>query len=271
MASFTPATLLALAAALLLPGASGMLTPKADALVARRGLRGLEEAVSIYSSALEAEKDNVDLKMKLLDALNGVMRVKTNSNTIAIDRLQDTPANKKVWAELGPRALELASAVRDARPNDVRAAAMYADAFMYSCSSKGIIKQALSGAATVFKTNAERILALDKTYDSGVGYAFMGCFYAIAPWPIGSLEKAATNLDLAVQVAPSLRNLYYVGVVAYKRKEWEKSADSFRKARLARPGSPTEGDFADFMRAECERALPLVEAELKSCAAGKGR
>jgi len=193
------------------------------------------------------------------------MRVKTNSNTIVIDRLLDTPANKKVWAALGPRALELATAVRDARPSDVRAAATYADAYMFACSAKGIIKQALAGAATVFKANAERLVKLDAKYDSAVGDALLGCFYAIAPWPYGSLDKAASHLDAAAGIEPCARNLYYVGVVAFKRKEWAKAVDNLRKAQHARVSSPTQADFADFVRSESARALALAEAELRKC------
>lgn len=256
-------SLLFVVGAALLPAATCALTPKADALMVRRGLPNLEEAATLYSRALEGDKDNVELKLKLAEALNGQMRVRTNSNTITISGLLDTPTNKAIWAKLGPRALELAKAARDARPNDVRAAATYADAYMYACSSKGIISQALAGAGTAFKANAERIIKLDRTYDSGVGYAFLGCFYAIAPWPYGSLDKASANLDAAVKISPSLRNLYYVGVVAYKRKEWAKAVENLSKAELARPGSPTEADFAPFMRTSVVEALTASKIELQ--------
>ena len=51
----------------------------------------------------------------------------------------------------GDEALPLAKAAYDARPGDVKALAVYADAFMFSCSSKGIVKQALSGTAKEYK------------------------------------------------------------------------------------------------------------------------
>jgi tetratricopeptide (TPR) repeat protein len=256
-----------LLALLLLEGAQAALTPRADALMARRGLGSVEEAARLYATALDAERDSTDLQLKLADALNTVMRIKTQANTIVIDRMLDTPANKAIWSQLGPRALELASAAQKARPNDVRVAAVYADAYMFSCSSKGIIKQAMQGAASVFKANAERLIRLDKRYDSAVGHALLGCFYAVAPWPYGSLDKASSTMDEAARLAPSLRNLYYVGVVAYKRKEWAKAADAFRRAQAARPGGPSEADFAQYMLQESARALRLAEAELKQCKA----
>jgi uncharacterized protein HemY len=72
-------------------------------------------------------------------------------------------------------------------------------------------------------------------------------------------------MDEAAKLAPSRRNLYFVGVVAYKRKQWSKAADHFRKAQAAKPGSITESDFADFVLAESKRALKLAEAELMRC------
>jgi len=207
------------------------------------------------------------LQLKLADALNGVMRVKTNANTLVVDRLLDTPVNKEVWGKLGPRALELATEARKARPRDVRAAAVYADAYMFSCSSKGIIKQALQGAASVFKANAERLINMDKKYDNGVGYALLGAFYAVAPWPYGNMDLAAKNMDMAKKVAPTKRNLYYVGVIAFKQKQWERATEHFRLALNARPGSPTEWDFAEFMESECKRAAAMAQTELQKCTA----
>ncbi|KAJ1634967.1 hypothetical protein T492DRAFT_969266 [Pavlovales sp. CCMP2436] len=262
------AAVIAMLGLALLPAATqAILTPRADALVLRRGRGSLEEAANLYSKALEQHAGDVELKLKLADALNGVMRVRTNGNSIAIDRMLDNAENKAIWAKYGPRALELAREVRDALPKDVRAAHVFADAYMFSSSSKGIITQALQGAATVFVTNAELILALDEKYDSGVGHALLGCFYAVAPWPFGSLDTSSKQLEMAVKIAPTQRNLYFSGVVAFKRKEWEKAAERFRGAQVAKPGSLTESDFSDFMLDESTKALTLVEAELKTCAA----
>jgi len=61
-----------------------VLTPRADALMLRRGLGSLEEAANLYSRALEAEQDNLDLKLKLADALNGVMRVKVHAPRLGV-------------------------------------------------------------------------------------------------------------------------------------------------------------------------------------------
>mmetsp|Transcript_12789 Transcript_12789/g.33411 ORF Transcript_12789/g.33411 Transcript_12789/m.33411 type:complete len:157 (-) Transcript_12789:222-692(-) len=135
---------------------------------------------------------------------------------------------------------------------------------MFACSAKGIIKQAMQGAASVFKANAERLIRLDSRYDSGVGYALLGCFYAVAPWPYGNLDEAARQLDKALAVARSQRNAYYVAVVAYKRGDYARAVEFFKFAQSARPGSASEQDFSDFMRRESARALRMAESELES-------
>ena len=46
------------------------------------------------------------------------MRQRTNSNTLHISKMLDTPANKKVWAKYGPRSLALAKKAKAGLPKD---------------------------------------------------------------------------------------------------------------------------------------------------------
>lgn len=62
-----------------------------------------------------------------------------------IEGTQDSPAFKAIWRTLGSESFGLASDARKAFPNDVKVLAVYADAFLYSSSAKGIVKQALTG------------------------------------------------------------------------------------------------------------------------------
>ena len=39
-----------------------------------------------------------------------------------------------------------------------------------------------------------------------------GGFYNVAPWPVGSKQKAAKYLGEGAAIAPTRRNLYYAGV-----------------------------------------------------------
>ena len=64
-----------------------------------------------------AGRQRLDGRLDLADALNAVMRIKTNANTILIDGTLDTPANKKIWKELGGEALPLAKAAYKADKN----------------------------------------------------------------------------------------------------------------------------------------------------------
>lgn len=231
---------------------------RADALMFRRKLKDVEIAANLYEEELRKAPEDSALELKLADALNTIMRIKTHSNTLLIEGLLDTPQNKRIWRQYGPKALALARKCRAKSPHDCRVQAIFADAYMFDTSTKGIIKAAVNGAASVFRSNAQCLIKLDANYDTGVGYALMGALYCVAPWPIGSLDKAEQFMEKALHVGQSQRNHYYVGVVAYRRKKWEKAKTHFLAALSARPGSPTEADFAEFMALESQRALQLL-------------
>lgn len=101
-------------------------------------------------------------------------------------------------------------------------------------------------------------------WDSAVGCAFLGGFYNVAPWPVGSKKKAAKYLEEGAAIAPTRRNLYYVGVNAYQTGDYEKAKNSFSRALAAPPckdPSSTEEDIYEFLTEQCERGLKLsVEA-----------
>ena len=87
----------------------------------KRGLDNCKKAVQLYRSALTRDPDNIELKLELADALNAVMRIQTHANTLLIEGSLDTPANKKIWRELGEEAIALAKPAYAKAPNDVRA------------------------------------------------------------------------------------------------------------------------------------------------------
>lgn len=92
----------------------------------------------------------------------------------------------------------------------------------------------------------------------------LGAFYTVAPWPLNNLDLARDYMRKALNIAASRRNLYYNGVVAYRRKEWGDATKYFEQALNARVGSPTEADFGDFMLAESRRALKLLKDKVAS-------
>jgi hypothetical protein len=44
-------------------------------------------------------------------------------------------------------------------------------------------------------------------WDSAVGNSFLGGFYNVAPWPVGSKKMAAQYLQEGADIAPTRRNL----------------------------------------------------------------
>jgi len=141
---------------------------------------------------------------------------------------------------------------------------VHADSFMFYTSSQGIVKQALTGVGKKYVKIAKELYAHPE-WDSAVGCAFLGGFYSVAPWPIGSKGKAAQFLGEGAKRAPTRRNLYYVGVISYQLGEYAKSADFFRealKAPLCTDASSTEVDIFDFLTSEAKRGLAAAEEAL---------
>jgi tetratricopeptide (TPR) repeat protein len=225
----------------------------------QRGLANCEKAVGLLREAVARNPDDAATQMELADALNAVMRIKTNANALVIDGSQDTPGNKQIWKSLGDEALPLAKQAHEAQPEDVKALAVYADSFMFSASSKGIVKQALSGTATEYKRVANE-LRKHPEWDGHVGNVFLGGLYNVAPWPVGDKQKARELLGEAATVAPTRRNLYYVGVNAFQLGDYDRAASFFEQALTADCGSDTERDFNDFMVGEARSGLQRAKA-----------
>ena len=136
------------------------------------------------------------LQLKAADAINCAMRIETNGNIMVLEGTVDTPDKKKFWGEHGPRALALVKAARAAHAplrSDAAAAACEMDAFMYSSSSKGILKQALTGAGVTFLNLAKELVSAYHSYDSYVGHCYLGGFYTAAPWPLQDRKRGLAD------------------------------------------------------------------------------
>jgi len=128
---------------------------KAASLMKKRGVKNVEAAADLLRGALKRDPENVEIKLELADALNTVIRIKTNANSLVIEGTQDCPAFKKIWGTLGRESLPLATDARKAMPNSVKALAVYADAFLYASSAQGIVKQALTGVGKKYVAMAK--------------------------------------------------------------------------------------------------------------------
>jgi len=237
---------------------------RADALFKKRTPEACDAAARLYEAEVAKAEDGA-LLLKAADAVNTAMRLRTDGNTITIAGTVDTAARRAVWKRDGARALALAERglAATAGTPDARALGIYMDAFMFSCSSKSLVQQALTGTGTKYRKMAEHLQKKHPKYDSDVGSAVLACFYYVAPWPVGNARKAIDNAKRAVRVGgPTLRNLYYVGVIAYVQEDFLTAQEYFTRALAAKPGSPTEADFALFMRAESARVLDLAREKV---------
>lgn len=239
---------------------------KAAELLKKRGLANANKAAALLRAALKRDPDNVDLKLQLADAINMEIRIRTNANSLVIEGTQDSPAFKRIWRTLGGESYALAIEARKAYPSSVKVLAVYADAFLYTTSSKGIVKQALTGAGKQYLSIAKELYSHPE-WDAAVGCAFLGGFYQEAPWPVGNKKLARKYLREGAKIAPTRRNLYYAGVNAYRMGEYVDAVAFFQRSLKASPcrtPSSTEDDFAAFITSEARRALKASEAALQA-------
>mmetsp|Transcript_3794 Transcript_3794/g.5877 ORF Transcript_3794/g.5877 Transcript_3794/m.5877 type:complete len:344 (-) Transcript_3794:126-1157(-) len=221
-------------------------------LLKKRTVASCSSAAEHFKKAFDFDQEPSHLR-DAAEALNAVMRMQTNANAICFEGSNDIPRHKNIWKKYGSESEKLASQALKERPKDPEYLATYTDSFIFSCSCKGLVKQALTGAGSKYQSLAKD-LQRTPSVDSGVGYALLGCFYQEAPWPLHSSDKAMRNMELALQKGgKSRRNLYYAGVVSYKRKEYAAAADYFKRAANAPCGSVKEADFGEWMRSESQR------------------
>lgn len=219
----------------------------------------LLRAAALYESWLESHPGNFEAQLGAARALNAVMAIQTHANLPKIDGLQDTPANRALWAELGKRSLAHARAAADQEPESPDAAAQLANAYMYYASSLGIIRAILEGSAGEYETHAMRLVALDEGFDHGLGHFLLAGFYLVAPWPVGDLDKARTGFSRAAELAPeAVRNQYGLGVFWAREDDRSRARIHFERA-VSQPCAPgAERHFCAWMKAESQRALAAL-------------
>lgn len=236
---------------------------KAASLMKKRTLAACEDAVALLEQCLARSPEEPDpaLCLEAAQARNAVMRIRTHSNTLHITRMLDTKASKKVWSEHGPRAVELATRAKQALPRDPEALVAYADAYFFANSVKGVLAAATTGSGLKFKGNSKELISKCPTAEGGIGHAYLGAFFLMAPWPLANAKKAEEHLGAAYKIAKCRRNCYYLGVMHYRLGRPAKAAHFFREAIKAKPLTPSEGDFTEWVLTEAKSALKVAEAE----------
>lgn len=215
-----------------------------------------EGAVEHYEARVAADPESYAARLGAARALNQLIAIRTNGNLPLFDGLQDTPAHRAIWADLGARALAHARVALAKEPQSIDAAAILATSYMFNAASQGILKSIVAGTASEFRANAQRVIDLDPRYDDAVGHTLMAGFYLVAPWPVGDMEQALTHYQTAERLAPdSVRIQYSLGVYWLREGEPAKARPHLERV-VERPCSGnSERLLCDFMKREARRAL----------------
>jgi tetratricopeptide (TPR) repeat protein len=184
------------------------------------------------------------------------LAIRTNGNLPRVDGLQDSDANRALWGELGPRALEHARKAHALRPDSVAAAAALANAYMFYASSLGIVRSILQGAGGEYREHATRLVALDAAHDDGLGDTLLAGFYLVAPWPVGDREAARAHYERALALSPgSVRNHYGLGVYWAREGDSARARPYFQRSISLPCSHGSERLFCDWIKQESRRVL----------------
>ena len=237
------------------------LVREGNAMMDKRRLLTYQQAANIYRKALTLEPENPNLMLMTADALNHMMRVKTNGNIICINgKTQDNNENKAVWAKFAPEALKLSEKAVKANPDDRKALLTYAESYLYQSSSFGILKAIFKGAADQYKKNANALIIKFPKADDALGEIYLGCFYVVAPWPMSSRKKARKHFENALKLAPeSIRSHYYVGLQAFIDNEYKTAKKEFDFVIDNPCTRNSEYDYCGFMKKEAEKGLVKID------------
>ena len=237
------------------------LVREGNAMMVKRQLLTYQQAANKYRKALTLEPENPDLMLMTADALNHMMRVKTNGNIICINgKTQDNNENKAVWAKFAPEALKLSEKALNIRPKNKKALLTYAESYLYQSSSFGILKAIFKGAADKYKKNANALIIKFPKADDALGEIYLGCFYVVAPWPMSNRKKARKHFENALKLAPkSIRSHYYVGLQAFIDNEYKTAKKEFDFVIDNPCTRNSEYDYCGFMKKEAEKGLVKID------------
>jgi tetratricopeptide (TPR) repeat protein len=221
-----------------------------------------ERAAKLYEARAAEDPHSYEAQLGAARALTQAMAIRSNGNLPLVDGLQDSDANRALWADLGKRALVRARAAHAIKPQAPEAAATLATAYMFWASSLGIIQSILSGAGTEYRTHAQRLVDLDASYDDALGDALLASFYLVAPWPIGDRDQALSHYERAEKLAPgSVRNLYGLGVFWARDGDAARARRYFERAIAVPCTAHTEKLFCDWMKRTSREQLARLAGD----------
>jgi tetratricopeptide (TPR) repeat protein len=259
-----PRLLCTLALALSLTAASAPAAEPADAgaaLLESSKLEDLERAVKIYEARAAQHPESFEARVGAAQAITEVMVIRTNGNLPLVDGLQDTDANRALWADLGKRALDHARAAAQMKPEHVGAAALLASSYMFYASSLGIIRSIVQGAGSEYQVHARRLVELDPKYDDALGATLLASFFLVAPWPVHDRDAALEQYERAIQIAPdSVRNQYGLGVFWARDGDPARARPYLERAASQPCSAHTERLLCDWIHQTAKRELAQLAA-----------
>jgi tetratricopeptide (TPR) repeat protein len=233
----------------------------ADRLLASDRPEDLMRAAERFEARLVAGPETAAARVGAATALNRVMAIRTNANLPLFDGLQDGEAERALWSELAPRALDHARRGRALAPGSAEAAAALANAYMFHASSLGIVRSILAGASSEYRQNAQALVELDPRYDDALGDYLLASFYRVAPWPVGDADEALRHYRRAADLQPaSLRNQYGLAVHWAREGELPRARGHYERVLEGPCTDGSERLFCGWLKAESQRALRALAA-----------
>lgn len=220
------------------PGAKPTLAD-VDALMVEKTLENCEKAIKGYELLLKDDPNNVEILYKLADANSCIVDIKTGGF------IEEKDEFKPILKQYGGAANEYAHKAYKLNPNSKDVVAATLRAYAYYSASFGIVKAIFKGAATHFKDLANQLVKLDDKFIGAMGYRYLGKFYLMAPWPVGSDSKALKMFKKGMETDnTALFSHYYTGVLYFNDKEWDLAEKEFAFVR-DNPPSVQEAHFID--------------------------
>lgn len=203
-----------------------------DALMVEKTVENAEKAIKGYELLLKDEPNNVEILYKLADAYNCIMDIKTDGF------LEEKEEYKPLLKSYGKTANEYADKAYKLSPNNKDVVASALRSYAYYSASFGVVKAIFKGAAGHYKDLCNQLIKMDDKFQGAMGYRFLGKFYQLAPWPMGSDSKALSYYKKAINADnETLFSHYFAGALYFKDKEWDLAEKEFIFVRDNTPAS----------------------------------
>ncbi|MCP5053428.1 MAG: hypothetical protein GY940_40055 [bacterium] len=214
-----------------------------------------EKAIEGYKALLKENPDSVEILSKLAVAYIRILDIKTSA--LIVEKSEFKP----LLRELGKTANQYAEKAHKLDPDHKEAIMASLISYGYYSASFGIFKAIFKGAAGHYKDLARQLIKLDDTYMGGIGYRSLGKLYHVAPWPVGSKNKALKWFKKALETDSSfLYTHYYLGLI-YLKKDKSDLADKEFMYVLTNEPNPLETHFIQAYKESARHYIQEVAKE----------